>query len=87
LKRPVTYWEVSAVDSRGEAVIRSELETLADKGVPLTTLDSSLKHHHLSSDDYEELWLFAWGLMEGRASNVKIGEAEDWYGYGSVEGG
>ena len=75
------------MDSRGEAMIRSELETLAARGVPLSTLDTSLKHHHLSGDDYEELWLYAWALMEGRASNVVVGQAEDWYGYGSVEGG
>lgn len=75
------------MDSRGEATIRLELETLADKGVALATLDSSLKDHHLSGDDYEELWLYAWTLLEGRASKVVIGQAEDWYGYGSVEGG
>ena len=68
-------------------MIRSELESLADRGVPLATLDSNLKHHGLDGDDYEELWLYAWGLLEGRASKVVIGQAEDWYGYGSVEGG
>ena len=75
------------MDSRGEALIRSELETLADEGVPLATLDSSLKHHDLSGDEYEELWLYAWALLEGRASNVAVAQGEDWYGYGSVEGG
>jgi hypothetical protein len=75
------------VDSRGEAVIRSELETLAGKGVPIRTLDSNLRRHGLSRDEYDELWLYAWSLLEGRASRVVVGAAEDWYGYGSVEGG
>jgi hypothetical protein len=75
------------VDTRGEAAIRSELEGLAGKGVPIATLDSSLKHHDLSREEYDELWLYAWSLLEGKASKVVIGQAEDWYGYGSVEGG
>jgi hypothetical protein len=75
------------VDSRGEAQIRSELETLAGEGVPLATLDSSLKHHRLSGDEYEELWLYGWSLLEGRASKVVIGQSEEWYGYDSIEGG
>jgi hypothetical protein len=75
------------VDSRGEARIRSELETLADEGVPIATLDSNLKHRDLSGDEYDELWLYAWSLLEGRAAKVVLGEAEEWYGYGPVEGG
>jgi hypothetical protein len=76
-----------AVDSRGEALIRSELETLADEGVPIATLDSNLKHHDLSGEEYDELWLYAWSLLEGRAGNVVVGAAEEWYGYGPVEEG
>jgi hypothetical protein len=76
-----------AVDSRGEALIRSELESLAGKGVPIRTLDSRLRRHKLSRDEYDELWLYAWSLLEGRASKVAVGQAEDWYGYESVEGG
>jgi hypothetical protein len=77
-----------AVDSRGEALIRSELETLADEGVPIATLDSSLKHHDLTGEEYDELWLYAWSLLEGRAANVVVGAAEEqWYGYSPVEGG
>jgi hypothetical protein len=75
------------VNARGEALIRSELETLADVGVPIATLDSSLRHHDLSRDEYDELWLYAWSLLEGRAARVVIGESEEWYGYGAVEGG
>jgi len=75
------------VNSRGEALIRSELESLAGKGVPIGALDSNLRSHHLSGDEYDELWLYAWSLLEGRASRVVVGQAEDWYGYGEVEGG
>jgi hypothetical protein len=75
------------VDSRGEARIRSELETLADEGVPIATLDSNLKHRDLTGEEYDELWLYAWSLLEGRAANVVVGAAEEWYGYGPVEGG
>ena len=75
------------MDSRGEALIRTELETLADEGVPIATLDTNLRHHDLSGDEYDELWLYAWSLLEGRAATVVIGEAEEWYGYAPVEGG
>jgi hypothetical protein len=75
------------VDARGQTLIRSELKTLAEKGVPIGTLDSSLKDRALSREEYDELWLYAWSLLEGRASNVVVGQAEDWYGYGAVEEG
>ena len=75
------------MNSRGEALIRSELESLAGKGVPIGALDSNLRSHHLSGDEYDELWLYAWSLLEGRASRVVVGQAADWYGYGEVEGG
>jgi hypothetical protein len=75
------------VDSRGERSIRSELETLAARGVPISTLDSKLKRHKLSRDEYDELWLYAWSLLEGRASAVRVDRGGEWYGYESVEGG
>ena len=41
----------------------------------------------LSGDEYDEMWLYAWSLMEGRAARVVVGTAGDWYGYAPVEGG
>ncbi len=37
-------------------------------------------------DEYDEMWLYAWSLLEGRASRVVV-RAGDWYGYPPVEGG
>ena len=66
--------------------MRSQLESLADKGVTIGAIDSQLNHMTLSGDEYDEMWLYAWSLLEGRASRVVV-QAGDWYGYGPVEGG
>ena len=47
------------MDSQGEAMIRSELEGLAERGAPIAVLDSSLKDHSLSGEEYDEMWLYA----------------------------
>jgi hypothetical protein len=75
------------MDSRERASLATELEGLADKGVALSSIDSQLERHALSGDEYDEMWLYAWSLMEGRASRVVVGPADDWYGYAPVEGG
>ena len=33
------------------------------------------------------MWLYAWSLLEGRASRVVVGQGADWYGYSPVEDG
>jgi hypothetical protein len=75
------------MDSRERAVLATELEGLADKGVAMSSIDSRLERHALSGDEYDEMWLYAWSLMEGRASRLVVGAADDWYGYAPVEGG
>jgi hypothetical protein len=75
------------MDTRERAVLATELEGLADEGVALSTIDSQLERHVLSSDEYDEMWLYAWSLMEGRAASVVVGTTGDWYGYAPVEGG
>ena len=75
------------MDSRERAVLATKLEGLADKGVAISAIDSQLSNHTLSGDEYDEMWLYAWSLMEGRASRVVVGTAGDWYGYAPVEGG
>ncbi len=75
------------MDSRERAVLRSQLEGLADTGVTIGAIDSQLAGVPLSRDEYDEMWLYAWSLLEGRASRVVVGRNEDWYGYAPVEGG
>lgn len=65
--------------------LRQELEIFADTGVTIQELDAQLERHHLSREDYDELWLYAWSLLERRASRMAIGQDGDWYG--EVEGG
>ena len=52
----------------------------------MSSIDTRLEGHALSGDEYDEMWLFAWSLMEGRAAHVVVGTG-DWYGYAPVEGG
>ena len=68
-------------------MLATELEDLADTGVAMSAIDSQLAGRALSGDEYDEMWLYAWSLMEGRASRVVVGTAGDWYGYAPVEGG
>jgi hypothetical protein len=75
------------MDTRERAVLATELEGLADMGVAMSAIDSRLEGRKLSRDEYDEMWLYAWSLMEGRASRVVVGTTEDWYGYAPVEGG
>jgi hypothetical protein len=75
------------LDLRHEAALRGELEKLADTGVTIRELDAKLRRCHLSSEEYDELWLYAWTLLERRASRMAIGQNGDWYGYSEVEGG
>jgi len=53
----------------------------------MSAIDSRLEGRALSGDEYDEMWLYAWSLMKGRASRVVVGTAGDWYGYAPVEGG
>lgn len=69
------------------AALRQELELFADTGVTIQELDAKLKRRHLSGEEYDELWLYAWALLERRAFRTVIGQNGDWYGYGEVEGG
>lgn len=75
------------MDTRERAVLTTELEGLADRGVALSAIDSQLEQHVLSGDEYDEMWLYAWSLMEGRAAKIVVGTTGDWYGYAPVEGG
>ncbi len=59
--------EVSDGHSR-ESMLATELEGLADKGVAMSAIDSQLEGRALSRDEYDEMWLYAWSLMEGRAA-------------------
>lgn len=68
-------------------MLATELEDLADTGVAMSAIDSRLEGRALSGDEYDEMWLYAWSLMKGRASRVVVGTAGDWYGYAPVEGG
>jgi len=79
--------EVSALDTRERALLVSELEGLAGEGVAMSAIDTQLERHALSGDEYDEMWLFAWSLMEGRAAQIVVGPTSDWYGYAPVEGG
>ena len=74
------------MDSRERDQVRSQLEGLADKGVTIGAIDSQLAGIPLDGDEYDEMWLYAWSLLEGRASRVVV-QAGDWYGYSPVEGG
>lgn len=74
------------LDSRERDVVRSRLEGLADTGVTIGAIDSQLTGMPLSVEEYDEMWLYAWSLLEGRASRVVV-QPEDWYGYAPVEGG
>ena len=74
------------LDSRERDTVRSQLEGLADRGVTIGAIDSQLSGMPLNRDEYDEMWLYAWSLLEGRASRVVV-HAGDWYGYGPVEGG
>jgi len=75
------------VDSREREVLATELEGLAYGGVAISEIDSQLERHTLSHDEYDEMWLYAWSLMEGRAARVVLGPSTEWYGYAPVEGG
>ena len=74
------------MDSRERDRVRSQLESLADRGVTIGAIDSQLADIPLNGDEYDEMWLYAWSLLEGRASRVVV-QAGDWYGYAPVEGG
>jgi hypothetical protein len=74
------------MDARQRDVVRTQLEGLADTGVTIGMIDSKLADMPLSGDDYDEMWLYAWALLEGRASRVAV-QPGDWYGYAPVEGG
>ena len=74
------------MDTRERDVVRSQLEGLADRGVTIGAIDSQLNDMTLSGDEYDEMWLYAWSLLEGRASRVVV-QAGDWYGYAPVEVG
>jgi hypothetical protein len=76
-----------SVDSRERTELATELEDLAGKGAAMSSIDSELARHSLSGDEYDEMWLYAWSLMEGRAGRIVVGAAGDWYGYAPVEGG
>ena len=55
-------------------------------GVTIGAIDSQLAGIRCAGDEYDEMWLYAWSLIEGRA--VARGRtAGDWYGYAPVEGG
>jgi hypothetical protein len=75
------------LDQHRKAALRQGLELFADTGVTIQELDAKLKRHHLAREDYDELWLYAWSLLERRASRTVIGQNEEWYGYGEVDGG
>jgi hypothetical protein len=75
------------LDLQHETALRKELEKLADTGVTIRELDAKLRRCHLSREEYDELWLYAWTLLERRASRMVIAQNEDWYGYSAVEGG
>jgi hypothetical protein len=75
------------LDTRERALLVTELEGLADRGVALSAIDTQLEGHALSGDEYDEMWLFAWSLMEGRAAHIVVDATGDWYGYAPVEGG
>ena len=75
------------MDTRERAVLATELEGLADKRVAMSAIDARLEGRALSRDEYDEMWLYAWSLMEGRAARVVVDTAGDWYGYAPVEGG
>jgi hypothetical protein len=75
------------MDTRERASLATELEDLADTGVAMSAIDSRLERHVLSGDEYDEMWLYAWSLMEGRAARIVVDTAGDWYGYAPVEGG
>ena len=68
-------------------MLATELEDLADTGVAMSAIDAQLEGRALSRDEYDEMWLYAWSLMEGRAARVVVGTAGEWYGYAPVEGG
>jgi hypothetical protein len=74
------------MDARQRDFVRSRLEGLADMGVTMGAIDSQLADMPMSSDEYDEMWLYAWSLLEGRASRVVV-HAGEWYGYAPVEGG
>ena len=74
------------MDALQRDVVRSQLESLADKGVTIGAIDSQLANMPLSGDEYDEMWLYAWALLEGHASRVAV-QPGDWYGYAPVEGG
>jgi hypothetical protein len=75
------------MDTRERAMLATELEGLADTGVAMSAIDAQLEGRSLSRDEYDEMWLYAWSLMEGRAARIVVGTAGDWYGYAPVEGG
>ena len=75
------------MDTREREVLATELEGLAHSGVAISEIDSQLDRHTLSHDEYDEMWLYAWSLMEGRASRVVVDPSSEWYGYAPVEGG
>lgn len=75
------------MDTRERADLTTELESLADTGVAMSAIETRLDRHALSGDEYDEMWLYAWSLMEGRAARVVVGTTDDWYGYAPVEGG
>ena len=75
------------MDTRERAVLATELEGLADMGVAMSAIDAQPEGRALSRDEYDEMWLYAWSLMEGRAARIVVGTAGDWYGYAPVEGG
>ena len=53
------------MESRDRDVVRSKLESLADKGVTIGAIDSQLAGIPMDGDEYDEMWLYAWSLLEG----------------------
>jgi len=68
------------------ASIREDLEALTHRDIRFSELDAELERYHLSNEEYAELWLYGWALLEKRASGVVI-EANGAYGYQAIEEG
>ena len=74
------------MDLTQETAIRDDIVAMADRGVTINSLDAKLKHYRLSEDEYDEMWLFAWSLLETHASRV-TSDPSGSFGYGEVDGG
>jgi hypothetical protein len=74
------------MDLAQETAIRDDIVALADRGVTINAMDAKLKDYELSGDDYDEMWLFAWSLLESHASQATTDPGGS-LGYGEVDGG